>query len=85
MFLVCPIELRHFFPRTAQLSESSVPLGRTSAKNVWLHVIPWGAGVFKFTMFFGVLGVSQTQVSETLKTREKNGFQFAEDGPKFAL
>ena len=63
----------------------SVPLGFTSAKNVCLHVIPWRAEVFKSDVFFGVLGVSQTQVSETLKTREKNGSQFAKDGPKLAL
>lgn len=73
MFVVCMDGLRDLFPRTAKLSGSSVPLGFASAKNVCLHVIPWRAEVFKSDAFSGVLGVSQTQVSETLKTRENNG------------
>ena len=85
MFLVCIYGMSHLFLRTAKLSGSSVPLGFASAKNVCLHVIPWRAEVFKSDAFSGVLGVSQTQVSETLKTREKNGSQVAKDGPKFAL
>ena len=85
MFVVCMDGLRDLFPRTAKLSGSSVPLAFASAKNVCLHVIPWRAPVFESDAFSGVLGVSQTQVSETLKTREKNGSQVAKDGPKFAL